>query len=312
MYGNGNTGAGYLTLSNNGSGSYNTAVGYRALERPGGDDNTGVGSEALRYSGGERNTALGSETLKASLSVPAEGDDNTATGFQALTSNTSGDENTAVGSQALYATLVGEANVAVGSAALRNTTGSRNIALGKEAGWLNVSGDDNIFIGHIGATLDESDAIRIGTAGTHTATFIAGIHNTPLDAPVHAVWIDADGKLGLGPSSRRYKSDIRDIGRTSRRLLDLRPVAFRFREASVDGQNPVQFGLIAEEVAEVLPELVAFDGDGKPQTVRYHLLSSLLLNELQKQHRMNQAQWVLIGFMLLATAALTVGRRRFG
>jgi hypothetical protein len=142
---------------------------------------------------------------------------------------------------------------------------------------------------------------------------MAGIWLQPVDVvTAGVVLVDQEGKLGTEQSSRRYKEGITELGEVSSRLLDLRPVAFRFKEESKDGSRPVQFGLIAEEVAEVFPELVVSDENGKPFTVKYHLLSSLLLNELQKQHRKVEVLSWLVGTMLVGGVALTVGRWRFG
>ena len=95
--------------------------------------------------------------------------------------------------------------------------------------------------------------------------------------------VDANGQLGTISSSRRYKEDIQSMGSVSERVMALRPVTFHYKQPTNDGSKPVQFGLIAEEVAETFPELVVYDEQGKPETVSYHLLATLLLNEFQKQ-----------------------------
>ena len=134
----------------------------------------------------------------------------------------------------------------------------------------------------------EAHTLRIGY-GTGTATFeqtrafISGIRGTTTgNAGAVAVLIDSNGQLGTVSSSRRYKEDIADMAEVSHRLLELRPVTFRFKKAFADGEKPIQFGLIAEEVAEVFPELVVYNDEGQPETVKYHLLSTMLLNELQR------------------------------
>jgi hypothetical protein len=99
------------------------------------------------------------------------------------------------------------------------------------------------------------------------------------------VVIDINGQLGTISSSIRYKEDVSEMGEASGRLLDLKPVTFRYKEARASGEKPLEYGLIAEEVAQVFPELVVLNSQGQPETVKYRLLSSLLLNELQKQHQ---------------------------
>jgi hypothetical protein len=169
-----------------------------------------------------------------------------------------------------------------------NSTGSRNIALGYGAGQLISTGSNNIDIGNSGAEGD-SGVIRIGTEGTHKGTFIAGISGVTAGGGVE-VYINANGQLGTIKSSRRFKYNIQNLGATSDRLMDLRPVAFRYKEAAEDGTHPIQYGLIAEEVAKVYPDLVQYDKQGKPFTVYYHLLTPMMLNELQKAHHQLAAQ----------------------
>src|SRR5207249_11415946 len=167
-------------------------------------------------------------------------------------------------------------------ALLFNQTGSDNIAIGRNAG-VYTTGDLNIDIGNNGMT-GESRAIRIGF--DQTSTFIAGIRGrtTGVNDAV-AVVIDSNGQLGTINSSRRFKEDIRDLGDASRAILKLRPVTFRYSQPFADGGKPTQFGLIAEEVAEVMPELVARDASGQPETVKYQTLVPLLLNELREQQQ---------------------------
>jgi hypothetical protein len=192
---------------------------------------------------------------------------------------------------ALSGNTTGNDNTAVGGAALNNnTTGSSNIALGSSAGYNLGYGvttpltsmSDNIFIGNEGQA-DEAHVIRIGSG--QDTTFIAGIDDQTVTMSSYPVCVEPTGQLGRcpAPSSRRYKQDIQDMAPGSDRLLELRPVTFRFREEVAGGETALQFGLIAEEVAEVYPELVSFDEEGRPEAVKYRFLSSLLLNELQKQ-----------------------------
>ena len=187
-----------------------------------------------------------------------------------------------MGYGALEFVTTGFGNTAVGRGALGQTTGQRNTALGYSAGLLTTTGTDNIHIRNVGVAA-ETKTIKIGTEGTQERAFIAGIRGvTTGAADAVTVMIDSNGQLGTVSSSRRYKEDISDMAAVSERLLALRPVTFRYNKALDDGEKPIQFGLIAEEVAEVFPELVVYDRENRPETVKYHLLSSLLLNELQK------------------------------
>jgi hypothetical protein len=174
---------------------------------------------------------------------------------------------------------------AVGFGALdSNTTGLRNIALGDDAGASLTTGDDNIAIGNSGVA-GEGATIRLGTPGTHAQTFVAGIRGVTTGvADAITVVVDSAGQLGTVSSSRRFKKDIADMGDSTGRLLELRPVVFRYEQEQTvpAGEVPLEYGLIAEEVAEVFPDLVVYDDEGLPFTVKYHVLSSMLLNELKK------------------------------
>ena len=155
-----------------------------------------------------------------------------------------------------------------------------------------MAGSNNIHIGNVG-TIADSDLIRIGTVGTQTSTFIAGIYGvTPRVADALTVLIDSAGQVGTASSSRRVKTDIHDLGDQSRALHQLRPVSFRYRSHPPD--DPLEYGLIAEEVAEIYPDLVVLDTDGQPSGVRYHVLPAMLLNELQRQQRVIEAQTRLL------------------
>ncbi len=284
----GNTAVGEEALSSNQTGASNTAVGRFALRANVADDNTALGSLALvDNTTGTANTGVGTTALQTNL----DGSNNTGVGFRALWLNTSGAGNVSLGAFALNANAGGSNNTAVGMNALgsnSNTSGSNNIALGASAGSTLTTGDNNIYIGHPGAGA-EANTMRIG--GTQTATFIAGILNQSVDSATdQAVLIDGTGKLGTVASTRRAKEDIHDMGEASAGLQRLRPVVFRYRKPLADGSKPLQYGLIAEEVAEVMPELVVYEADGQPQTVKYHLLPALLLNELQHQQAEQQRQ----------------------
>jgi len=250
--------------------------------------NTAIGVGALgSNTDGTFNTAIGSGALFANTS----GFTNIAIGSAALTSNTGGFTNIAIGSGALISNTNGSTNTALGAQALEsNFTGSGNIAVGYQAG-VNAVGSGNILLGHPGSPIAEDFTIRIGSPpgsgapSIHTRTFIAGIRDkTTGKTDGVAVLIDSNGQLGTVSSSRRYKDDIRDMGEASSGLLMLRPVTFRYKETAVAGGRPTEYGLIAEEVADVYPDLVVHSATGEIETVQYHKLVPMLLNELQKQH----------------------------
>jgi hypothetical protein len=277
MTGNSNTGIGALVLLSNTTGSNNTAVGGAALEvNADGSLNTATGVAALRFnSGGSGNTAIGYHALYSNTTSEL----NTAIGIGALEFAT-GQSNTAVGSGALDSLTSGDLNVAVGAGALQYaTSGAGNIALGRNAGVLLNSGDDNMYLGNEGVA-SESATIRIGSGSVHTRLFVAGVLTSGVSGT--AVLISGTGQLGIASSSARYKEEIRDMGDASDRLSKLRPVTFRYKGHADD---PMQFGLIAEEVEKVLPELVCHSASGQPEAVLYHEMPAMLLNELQKQHR---------------------------
>src|SRR5438132_3492937 len=258
-----NTAAGSQALFSNTTGSFNTASGTAALfSNTTGFSNTATGFEAL-YSNttGSSNTATGLNALQTN----ASGGSNTATGFGALRFNTSGKNNTATGAFAL----------------LHNTTGNSNIALGDQAGGNLTTGDSNIDVGNRGVA-GEANAIRLGTQGTQTATYIAGISGVTVPTGVGVI-IDANGHLGTVVSSERFKDEIRPMDKASEAILALKPVTFRYKK-DLDLEGIPQFGLVAEQVEKVNPDLVARDEQGKPYTVRYDAVNAMLLNEFLKEH----------------------------
>jgi hypothetical protein len=263
------------------AGSQNTAIGYDALQVNTGNGNTATGTYALSSNAsGNNNVAIGS----AALDFNATGSANTAVGTQALLNNLIGNDNAAMGFNALWSNSIGSNNTAFGAEALsNNVTGSGNSALGYQAGSQITSGSNNIDIGNQGQNTDSS-TIRIGDPVTHTSAYLAGVKGAIVVSGA-TVLIGANGQLGTVPSSRRYKEDIHDIGETSEALMKLHPVAFRYRQPAPDGNKPMQYGLIGEEVEKVYPELVIHDSDQQILSVAYHELPALLLNELQKQHR---------------------------
>jgi hypothetical protein len=217
------------------------------------------------------------------------GESNSAFGSGAMGFNFSGDSNTAVGSSALFYNVSGWFNTALGAGALSsNTTGSFNVAVGTSAG-SSSQGSWNIAIANIGSQND-SNTIRVGDNVMHTRTFVAGIRAaTTVKNDAINVVIDSDGQLGTISSSRKTKVDIADMNDASAALMQLRPVTFHYKADRGPGGPRLQYGLVAEEVAEVYPGMVATK-DGKPETVMYQYLAPMLLNEFQKQQRTIEAQ----------------------
>jgi Chaperone of endosialidase len=287
--GAGNTGSGYQTLYLNQTGDHNTAYGNSALYNNTGSFNTAYGSQTLVFNTtGGANTAAGYQALVFNTT----GGNNTASGYYSLRSNTTGTNNIGIGREALVANTMGNSNVAIGYLALSaNTTGLGNIAVGFGAGGGLTTGSENINIGESGPA-GESGVIRIGHEGTHGATYIAGIYGTFNTANSGVVYVDPDGKLGTGPSARRFKKDIADMGADSEVLLSMRPVSFHFKKQDTEkaGREISQFGLIAEEVAEVNPDLILRDKEGEIYSVRYDAVNAMLLNEFLKEHRKNEKQ----------------------
>src|SRR5947199_150234 len=226
-----------------------------------------------------------SRTAQAQLPSPSPDggypNGNTAEGDGALSSVTTGFSNTANGFSALFSNTTGFDNTANGVDALFfNTTGSSNIALGVSAGQNLTTGNNNIDIGNPGVAA-EANTIRIGTVGTQTKTFIAGISGAGVTGV--AVKVNAAGQLGTAPSSERFKDAIKPMDKASEAVLALKPVTFHYKK-ELDPDGTPQFGLIAEEVAKVNPDLVARDDQGKIYTVRYDAVNAMLLNEFLKEH----------------------------
>ena len=270
MSGYNNTASGVHALAANVSGIDNTANGLNALDaNTGGSDNTANGAYALQgNTSGYNNTANGEQALYANTN----GANNTANGAYALQGNTSGFGNTANGYNALYA----------------NTSGSNNIALGYQAGQ-SITGSSNIDIGNAGFSSD-ANIIRIGSG--QSQAYIAGISGATVAGGV-AVYVSSAGQLGILTSAARFKRDIESMNEASDVLLSLRPVTFKYRP-ELDPHGIPQFGLVAEEVEKVDPDLVARDDKGNVFTVRYEAVNAMLLNEFLKQHGKVEAQTVEI------------------
>jgi hypothetical protein len=273
----GNTAVGGSALFNNTTGSYNTAIGFYALFLlTSGQKNTAVGNGTLLNNTiGVTNTATGESALLSN----ATGNQNTATGVAALVSNRIANNNTADGFQALRDNT-GASNTAIGSKALlRNRTGSSNIGLGVSAGANLTTGSNNIAIGNFGVAA-ESNTIRIGSV--QTRAFIKGISGVAIAGA--QVVVNAGGQLGVAPSSADFKHEIRPMGEESEAILALKPVSFCY-DQDIDEQSLPQFGLVAEDVEKVNPDLVLRNEEGKPYSVRYEAVNAMLLNEFLKQHR---------------------------
>ncbi|MBA3834103.1 MAG: tail fiber domain-containing protein [Chthoniobacterales bacterium] len=313
-----NTGSGWSALYDNTTGSNNTADGVAALySNTTGSSNTASGANALTFNTtGYDNTASGSQALTyntagivntadgvGALSENTVGSYNTAAGYTALVFNTQGNYNTASGAAALSRNTTGSNNTAVGISALSvNTTGSTNIALGNLAGSALTTGDNNIDLGNKGAA-GESGAIRIGTEGTHTGTYIAGIRPAPLvRGAAVAVGITSDGQLGVRASAARFKEGVKPMDKTSEAIFSLQPVTFHYKK---DPDAVPQFGLVAEQVATVKPDLVTCDAEGKPYTVRDKEVNAMLLNEFLKEHKKVEQQASDIAQIKSALAEVT-------
>src|SRR6266481_941551 len=277
-YAGDNTAEGTDALFSLTTGTENTAIGFDALNsNTTGDSNTATGRAAMTFNTtGNNNTADGHDALFSNTTAIR----NTATGSFALFSNTTGPNNTALGYFALFSNTTGNSNTASGyDALLNNTTGTGNIALGNFAGANLTTGDQNIDIGNVGVAA-EADTIRIGTQGTHTNAYLAGVYQTNIVNGL-VVKVDADGHLGTVGSSERFKDTIKPMDKASEAILALKPVTFHYKK-ELDPHGTPQFGLVAEEVEKVNPDLVVRDAGRKPYTVRYDAVNAMLLNEFLK------------------------------
>jgi hypothetical protein len=297
--GNHNNAYGATALQANTTGPYNNAFGNGALaSNTTGDRNTAIGEGAMISSTtGYQNTAVGVSALRNN----STGFYNVAIGQDACNLNGGGSGNTGVGWQALLSNRASN-NTAVGMNALLRSTGSNNVGLGVNAGVSLTTGNYNIDVGAPGVA-GESRRIRIGTAGTQNATFIVGIRGATVPSGVGVI-VGSNHQLGTVQSSRRFKESIKPMDKASEAILALNPVTFRYRK-ELDPDKIPQFGLIAEEVEKVNPDLVARDEEGKIMSVRYEAVNAMLLNEFLKEHRKNEEQQATIAQLKSGIEALT-------
>jgi hypothetical protein len=293
MSGTANTANGFQALKATTNGDRNTASGAFALfTNVTGSENTATGYAALFFNRGSGNTANGIGALHSN----STGNNNTANGQRALYDNFSGSKNTANGSGALGNNTIGDNNTADGFQALgANTTGSFNIALGNNAGSGVSTADDVICIGVAGADVSHS-------------CYIGNIFNQPSPSGL-AVFVNSDGKLGTIMSSRRFKENIKPMDKASEAILALQPVTFRYKK-DFDPIGTAQFGLVAEDVAKVNPDLVVRDKDGKPSSVRYDQVNAMLLNEFLKEHGQVQDLKRIVAEQQKQIEALTTGLQK--
>ena len=294
--GAGNTAFGWRALFFTSATSFNTAVGGGALALNNSDDNVAVGAGAMLLNlSGADNTAVGTDALLNNDS----GADNNAIGSFALFSNIGGTFNNAHGRDALFANL-GDQNNAFGDLALEsNTTGSFNTAMGDDALDSCTTGGSNVAVGDEAGTavVAGSNIICIGAGVTggggpfqdfDNTCFIGSIFGEPTSDPgtQTAVYVDQFNVVGIFNSSRQYKHDIQPMDKSSETLYQLKPVTFKFNS---DVKGSTQYGLIAEDVAQVDPQLVVRK-NGETVTVRYEQINSMLLNEFLKEHKKVEEQ----------------------
>ncbi|SRR6266567_1251803 len=285
-----NAAFGWFSLLSNTDTSFNTGVGAGTLLFNTANDNTAVGAAALLFNTtGTENAAVGAAALVNNV----DGSDNNAVGAFALNANVSGTFNNALGRNALTSSD-GDQNNAMGDDAMfSNTTGSFNTAVGDDALFFNVDGSNNVAIGDeagtgLGASVNNCIAINVPGAGPFATfdntCFIGSIFNQPVSdvGTQEAVFVDQFNVVGITASSRRFKHDIQPMDKASEAILALKPVTFKY---NADKNGRTQYGLIAEEVATVNPDLVVQHKDGEISTVRYEQVNAMLLNEFLKEHK---------------------------
>jgi len=308
-----NTAVGWFSLENITTGSANTGVGAGTLVLNTADNNTATGAGALlsnttggvntangafaliNNTTGSRNNATGSNALFTNTG----GTSNNAYGFRALFSNSTGLTNNAFGDQALHNNTAGNSNSAFGDSALFNTTGQDNTAIGSFAGVNLTTGSSNVAVGSAAGTsvTTASNVICIGAGvpgfNVDNSCFIGNIRNALVAPDAVAVLVDSFGKLGTMITSNRFNEEITPIGKASEALYALVPVIFHYKK-EIDPKSIPQFGLIAEDVEQVNPDLIVRDKQGQPYSVRYDQVNAMLLNEFLKEHRKNEEQQATI------------------
>lgn len=292
-----NTGFGYSSLFRNTTGIGNTAVGWNTLE----DNTTGSFNTGLGYYAFATNTAGTYTTAVGAFSLSANTTGGYDTGFGAysLPANTTGTANTAFGYAGLRSNTTGNSNIGFGYQSLYlNQTGSNNVAMGYQSAYNVTNGSNNIEIANVGAAADEN-LIRIGTAGVHKATYIAGIYGAAVTGG-EAVYVSSSGELGYQPSASRFKTDVETMPELTAQIQQLHPVTFHYK---TDPKKVLQFGLIAEEVDRVYPELVIRDDSGNVQGVRYEELAPMLLSVVQRQQGTLQTQQATMNSLAAENAA---------
>jgi len=290
--GYGNTANGYNSLFDNTAGNYNTANGFFALtSNTTGYFNTANGANALyNNTTGYYNAANGAYALYSNTM----GTQNSAVGVNALLHNATGNYNTAIGTNSLRNNVIGGNNTAVGVNALLNSTGLNNVSLGCNAGQNLTTGAGNVCIG----------AGVLGVAGESNTTRIRNVYSSIANG--RAVYVNSDNKIGTLASTRRVKENIKPMDKASEAVLALKPVSFRYKR-EIDASGTPQFGLVAEEVADINADLVTRDSEGKPETVRYEAVNAMLLNEFLKEHRKNEQQEATIARQQKQIDALNAG-----
>ena len=321
-----NTAVGVFSLQSNTSGDFNTAIGAGTLLANTAGQNTATGAGALlSNTTGDSNTANGAFALFDNTT----GGVNTAIGFATLGNNTTGSFNTAIGVNALLNNTGGGSNTAPGYQALLNTTGNHNTGTGWQALFSNTTGAGNTAIGYfaLDGNTTGSNNIALGRfAGMNVTTannvicigsdgmnvnngcFIGNIFNATSSGGT-AVLINTDGRLGTVTSSQRFKEHIKPMEQASEALYALKPVTFRYHKG-IDPQGTPQFGLVAEDVEKVNPDLVVRDKEGKPYTVRYDAVNAMLLNEFLKAHQKMEEQGATIAKQQKQIEALTAGLQK--
>ena len=314
-----NTAVGWYSLFSNTAGSFNTATGAGTLLFNIADENTAFGAATLLFNTtGAQNTAVGVAALlnntnggantaigEGVLRSNTEGNTNTASGFFALLSNTTGSNNTAIGVDAIVNNTMGNSNTGIGFEVLdANATGSDNTAVGTVALSHNTSGSGNIALGvSAGDQINTaSNVICIGAGGEDISNgcYIGNIFGATSSSGI-AVLINANGKLGTTTSSRRFKKEIKPMDHASEALFSLKPVSFHYNK-EIDPAGTSQFGLVAEDVEKVNPDLIVRDKEGKPYSVRYDQVNAMLLNEFLKEHRKVEEQQATITQLKSAVA----------